>query len=85
MENDVKVWDTQTGENVANLKGHEGNINSIKASLDGSFAISVGTDKKIKIWDIRTKSYVDSMDGSQFTEMNEISLSQQPPKFNKNS
>ena len=64
MENDVKVWDSETGQNVANLKGHQGNVNSIKASLDGSFAVSVGTDKKIKIWDIRAKSYVDSMDGS---------------------
>ena len=22
MESDVKVWDTETGKNVANLKGH---------------------------------------------------------------
>lgn len=59
MENDVKVWDTEKGQNVANLQGHTGNIFSIKASQDGSFAISVGTDKTIKIWDIRCKKYVD--------------------------
>ena len=75
MENDVKVWDTEKGENVANLQGHSGNIFSIKASQDGSFAISVGTDKTIKIWDIRCKKYVDQMDGQQFSEMNEICLS----------
>ena len=59
MESDVKVWDTETGKNVANSKGHQGNIFSIKSSFDGSFAISVGTDKMIKIWDIRCKKNVD--------------------------
>ena len=79
MENDVKVWDAETGQNVANLKGHQGNVNSIKASSDGSFAVSVGTDKKIKIWDIRCKSCVDSMDGDQFSEMNEVCLTMSHP------
>jgi WD40 repeat protein len=59
MENEVKVWDTETGQNVANLQGHVGNIYSIKTSFDGSFAISVGTDKMIKIWDIRVRKFVD--------------------------
>ena len=74
MENDVKVWDTEKGINVANLQGHQGNIYSIKSSYDGSYAISVGTDKMVKIWDIRCKKYVDQMDGHQFSEMNEICL-----------
>ena len=74
MENDIKVWDTETGQNVANLQGHQGNIYSIKASYDGTFAISVGTDKMIKIWDIRCKQYVDEMDGRSFSEMNEVCL-----------
>ena len=60
---------------MANLKGHQGNIYSIKSSYDGSFAVSVGIDKVIKIWDIRCNEYVDQMDGSEFAEMNEICLS----------
>ena len=78
MENDVKVWDTETGQNIANLQGHQGNIYSIKTSFDGSFAVSVGVDKLIKIWDIRCKKYVDEMNGSKFSEMNEICLSSSP-------
>lgn len=58
-DSDVKVWNTETGQNIANLKGHSGDIYSIKASYDGSFAVSVGKDKMIKIWDIRSKKYVD--------------------------
>lgn len=75
MESDVKVWDTETGKNVANLQGHQGNIYSIKSSFDGSFAISVGTDKMVKIWDIRCKKSVAEINGSEFPEMNEICLS----------
>ena len=74
MESDVKVWDTETGKNIANLKGHQGNIYSIKYSFDGSFALSVGTDKIIKIWDVRVQKNIAEMDGSQFSEMNEISM-----------
>ncbi len=55
-DTDVKVWNSETGKNVSNLKGHEGSIYSIKMTSDGSFAMSVGTDKYIRIWDIRAKS-----------------------------
>ena len=37
--------------------------------------MSVGVDKLIKIWDIRCKKYVDQMDGTKFSEMNEVCLS----------
>ena len=53
MESEVKVWDAETGKNVANLRGHTGNIYSIKYANDGSYAMSVGTDKAVKIWDVR--------------------------------
>ena len=42
---------------------------------DGIFAISVGTDKKILIFDIRTQKAVASMDASEMSEMHEIALS----------
>ena len=47
MDKDVKVWDSETGKNVANLKGHRGDVYSIKMSNDGSYAFSVGKDKFI--------------------------------------
>lgn len=52
-DNDVKVWNSETGANIANLQGHSGDIHSIKMAGDGSFAISVSTDKKILLFDIR--------------------------------
>lgn len=47
VDTEVKVWDSETGKNIANLKGHKGSIYSIKMSNDGSYAFSVGTDKFI--------------------------------------
>lgn len=74
-DRDVKVWNSETGQQIASLKGHQGDINSIKMAQDGSFAISVGTDKKILIFDIRTQKAVGSMDASDMSEMHDISLS----------
>ena len=60
---------------MANLIGHSGDIYSVKASYDGSFAVSVGVDKVVKLWDIRSKSLVGEIDGSHLSEMYEICLS----------
>ena len=72
LESNVKVWDTESGSNIANLLGHQGDIYSIKMSYDGSFAVSVGTDKTIKIWDVRCRQFVDYIDATGLSEMNEI-------------
>ena len=42
---------------------------------DGSFAISVGTDRKILLFDIRCQKAVGSMYTSGMSEMHEVSLS----------
>jgi WD40 repeat protein len=74
-DTDVKVWNSETGQNVANLKGHQGSIYSIKMTSDGQFAMSVGTDKFIRLWDVRVKSNICSIDGTVYGEMNEIAFS----------
>ena len=53
IDKDIKVWNSETGKNVANLAGHSGDIHAVKMASDGSFAISVSTDKKILLFDIR--------------------------------
>lgn len=47
VDTDLKVWDSETGKNIANIKGHKGSIYSIKMANDGTYAFSVGTDKFI--------------------------------------
>lgn len=77
-DTDLKVWNSETGKCVANLKGHNGSIYSIKMSNDGSYAMSVGTDKFIRIWDVRSKSAVSSIDCTSYGDMNEIVFSPSP-------
>jgi WD40 repeat protein len=81
----VKVWNSETGRNIANLKGHNGSIYSIKMASDGSTAMSVGTDKYIRMWDVRAKSQIAAIDGTSFEEMNEICFSSSPLDNNSSS
>jgi WD40 repeat protein len=64
VDTDVKVWDSETGKNVASLKGHKGSVYSIKMTNDGSCAFSVGTDRFIQMWDVRAKQAVGAIDGT---------------------
>ena len=64
IDKDIKVWNSETGKNVANLAGHSGDIHAVKMASDGSFAISVSTDKKILLFDIRCQKAVSQMDAS---------------------
>lgn len=45
---------------------------------DGSAAMSVGTDKFIRLWDVRTKQPIASIDGTSHADMNEICFSSSP-------
>jgi len=42
-------------------------------SQDGSFAVSVGTDRSIRLWDIRDKRMINTIEAaSNLSEMNEV-------------
>lgn len=71
----VKVWNCETGQNVANLTGHTGDIHCIKMAADGSFAVSVSTDGKILLFDVRAQKAVGSLDATGFSEMHDVALS----------
>ena len=46
-------------------------------AADGSFAISVSTDRKILLFDIRCQKAVASIDASEYPEMHDVALSNQ--------
>jgi WD40 repeat protein len=51
----LKIWDTETGNNILNLEGHQNGIFCIRPTFDGSFFASVGKDTFLKVWDIRAQ------------------------------
>jgi WD40 repeat protein len=50
----VKLWDAQTGEQLATLAGHAGRVDSAAYSPDGTRIASCGWDRRIKLWDAWT-------------------------------
>ena len=55
---DVKLWDVETGENIATFQGQKGKVESIAFSPDGT-KIAVGADKGVKLLDILTEKHID--------------------------
>jgi len=49
----VRVWNTQTGETVYELKGHTNTVDAV-AFLDDTHLISGGWDAQIILWDLQT-------------------------------
>ena len=50
----MKIWDTNTGENIRTLYGHINSVHSVAWSSDGNRIASGSDDSTIKIWDANT-------------------------------
>mmetsp|Transcript_3868 Transcript_3868/g.7253 ORF Transcript_3868/g.7253 Transcript_3868/m.7253 type:complete len:353 (-) Transcript_3868:371-1429(-) len=51
-DNEIKVWDTRTKQELTTLKGHADEITELKITLDGKTLISSSKDCSVRIWDI---------------------------------
>lgn len=47
----LKIWNNQSFEIKDSFKAHDGNINAITTSPKGTFIVTGGKDKKVKVWD----------------------------------
>lgn len=59
--NIVRVWDTATGEMLAELDGHTSWIFDVDYSGDGRFLASAGYDGRVNIWDTSTWELVQTV------------------------
>jgi tetratricopeptide (TPR) repeat protein len=73
-EQTVKLWDTATGKEVFNLKGHAGRVMSVAFSRDGQRLASGSNDQSVKLWDSATgkellalKGHASWVDGVAFS------------------
>ena len=54
----AKVFDVETGEQVALLQGHVGLVESASFSPDGAFLVTAGLDRTARVWDLDTGAAV---------------------------
>jgi WD40 repeat protein len=54
----AKVFDVETGEQVALLQGHVGLVSSASFSPDGTFLVTAGFDRTAQVWDLDTGAAV---------------------------
>ncbi len=59
----IRLWNLETGECAAILKGHSGVVNSVEILPDGQFAVSGSNDKTINIWDLEARACVGTLEG----------------------
>jgi dynein assembly factor with WDR repeat domains 1 len=53
MDQTAKLWDVETGKEIATLKGHEGEIVSLNFNAEGDKIITGSFDKTARVWDTR--------------------------------
>jgi WD40 repeat protein len=50
----LKVWDSETGQLLRPLKGHEWSVSGCAFSPDGKLIVSASDDRTLKVWDAET-------------------------------
>ena len=59
----IDIRDDKTGESVLSFQGHDGDVNDVAFSSDGSRLASTGDDGMLKVWDVATGRLVASLAG----------------------
>lgn len=52
-DHSVKIWNLATGDLLATLRGHVGQIHCLAVSPDGALALTGGQDATVCVWDLR--------------------------------
>jgi len=48
----VRLWNAKTGQQKAQLRGHDGPVHAIAMSRDETFAVTSGADGTLRLWDL---------------------------------
>ncbi len=48
----VRIWNTQSGQQKADMRGHVGPVLAIAVSADETFAVTAGADQTLRLWDL---------------------------------
>ncbi|MDT9231247.1 WD40 repeat domain-containing protein, partial [Limnospira sp. PMC 1242.20] len=62
-DNTLKLWDLETGTELATLTGHSDGVNAVVIAPDGKRAVSASDDKTLKLWDLETGTELATLRG----------------------
>ncbi|MDT9221141.1 MAG: WD40 repeat domain-containing protein, partial [Limnospira sp. PMC 1240.20] len=62
-DNTLKLWDLETGTELATLTGHSDDVNAVVIAPDGKRAVSASDDKTLKLWDLETGTELATLRG----------------------
>lgn len=62
-ENNIRIWDLQTKQQVRALQGHSGWIRSLAFAPDGKLLASGGTDDTVRLWDVQNGTLLHTLEG----------------------
>ena len=54
VDNSIRIWEMETGEQVQILEGHEAGVYHVKVSPDGSKALTLSLDGAVIYWDLES-------------------------------
>ena len=63
VDKTLKLWNVETGKEIATYIGHKSHIYIASFSPDGKIIASGGTDKTIKLWNVDSREEVFSIEG----------------------
>src|SRR5262245_4128864 len=59
----IILWDLATGQENQRLRGHRGDVRSIKYAPGGKALVSAGTDQTFRVWDVASGRETRRLDG----------------------
>jgi WD40 repeat protein len=65
-DNDLKIWQISTGQNIFTFKGHSDRVNCLEISPDAKILVSGSADQTIKLWNLEKRELIKTF-GDHFT------------------
>ena len=66
VDETVRLWDLNSGTELAELRGHEGPVLAVAVSPDGALAASAGVDGTVNLWNIEERRIIASLYGTLY-------------------
>lgn len=63
LDDTIKVWHLQSGEELATLQGHPRGVNDVRISAKGQVLVSCGDDDTVKVWNLTARRLIHTLTG----------------------